>query len=79
MKKITAAITHIGKFLPEDILNNRDLEKIVSTTDDWITSRTGIKERRIINNGEPTSYLAVKAVEEAFPGDGGQDLGRQPS
>ena len=64
MKKITAAITHIGKFLPEDILNNRDLEKIVSTTDDWITSRTGIKERRIINNGEPTSYLAVKAVED---------------
>lgn len=63
MEKITAAITHIGKFLPESVLTNKDFEKIVSTTDDWITSRTGIKERRIINNGEPTSYLAVKAVE----------------
>jgi len=63
MNKIRAAITAVGHYLPDGVLTNSDLEKIVNTTDDWITTRTGIKERRIINNGEPTSFLAVKAIE----------------
>lgn len=63
MNKIRAAITAVGHYLPDGVLTNSDLEKIVNTTDQWITTRTGIKERRIINNGEPTSFLAVKAIE----------------
>jgi 3-oxoacyl-[acyl-carrier-protein] synthase III len=66
MNKIRAAITSCGHYVPEGVLTNSDLEKIVSTNDEWITSRTGIKERRIINNGEPTSFLAVKAIEKLF-------------
>ncbi len=63
MNKPRAAITAVGHYLPDGVLTNADLEKIVNTTDDWITTRTGIKERRIINNGKPTSYLAIKAIE----------------
>ena len=48
MKKITAAITGVQGFLPEKVLSNKDLEKMIDTTDEWITSRTGIKERRIL-------------------------------
>ena len=62
MKKINASITAVGSFLPEKILNNADLEKIVDTNDDWITTRTGIKERRILDKGIGTSYMAIRAA-----------------
>lgn len=65
MTKITAAITAMGKYLPEDILTNKMLEEMVDTNDEWITSRTGIKERRILKGeGLGTSYMAIKAAEE---------------
>ena len=50
MSKITAAITAVGKYVPEYILTNKELETMVDTNDDWITSRTGIKERRILKD-----------------------------
>ena len=62
MKKIKASITAVGSFLPEKILNNADLEKIVDTNDDWIITRTGIKERRILDKGIGTSYMAIRAA-----------------
>ena len=62
MKKIKASITAVGSFLPEQILSNADLEKIVDTNDDWITTRTGIKERRILDKGIGTSYMAIRAA-----------------
>ena len=62
MKKINASITAVGSFLPEKTLNNADLEKIVDTNDDWITTRTGIKERRILDKGIGTSYMAIRAA-----------------
>jgi 3-oxoacyl-[acyl-carrier-protein] synthase-3 len=65
MTKITAAITAVGKYVPDYILTNKELEKYVDTNDEWITSRTGIKERRILKGeGLGTSYLAIKAAED---------------
>jgi 3-oxoacyl-[acyl-carrier-protein] synthase-3 len=65
MSKIHAAITCVGGYVPEDILTNQDLEKIVDTTDEWITTRTGIKERHILmGEGLGTSDMAVKAVQQ---------------
>ena len=52
----------MGSFLPEKILNNKDLETIVDTNDEWITTRTGIKERRILDKGIGTSQMAIKAA-----------------
>ena len=67
MTKIQAAITCVGGYVPEDILSNFDLAKIVDTNDEWITSRTGIKERRILKGeGLGTSDMAVKAVQQIF-------------
>jgi 3-oxoacyl-[acyl-carrier-protein] synthase-3 len=63
--KITAAITAIGGYVPEDKLTNADLEKIVETNDEWIKSRTGISERRILKGeGKATSDLVVPAVQQ---------------
>ena len=65
MKKITAAITAIGGYVPDYVLSNKELEKMVPTTDEWIESRTGIKERRILKGeGLGTSDLCVHAVNE---------------
>lgn len=65
MTKITAAITAVGKYLPEYVLSNTVLETLVETNDEWITSRTGIKERRILKEeGQGTSYMAIKAAED---------------
>ena len=65
MTKITAAITAVGKYVPDYILTNKELETMVDTNDEWITSRTGIKERRILKEeGKGTSYMAIKAAEE---------------
>ncbi len=61
MNKITAAITGVQGYLPEDVLSNEDLTKMVDTSDEWITTRTGIKERRIMKNGA-SSDMAAQAV-----------------
>ncbi|NRR91351.1 ketoacyl-ACP synthase III [Winogradskyella undariae] len=64
MSKITAAITAVGGYVPDFVLTNKILETMVETNDEWITSRTGIKERRILKEeGKGTSYLAIKAAE----------------
>ena len=63
MSKIHAAITAVHGYVPEYVLTNKELETIVETTDEWITSRTGIKERRILKGeGLGTSDMAVHAV-----------------
>ncbi len=64
MNKVTAAITAVGKYVPDYVLTNKELETMVETNDEWITSRTGIKERRILKDeGKGTSYLAIKSAE----------------
>lgn len=65
MSKIRAAITGVGGYVPDYILTNKELETMVETSDDWITSRTGIKERRILK-GENLgiSYMAAQAVKD---------------
>lgn len=65
MSKITAAITAVGAYVPDDVLTNKMLEEMVDTTDEWITTRTGIKERRILKDpAKGTSYLAIQAARE---------------
>ena len=65
MSKITAAVTGIGAYIPEYILTNDELAKMVDTTDEWIMTRIGIKERHILKEeGEGTSFMGVKAVNE---------------
>lgn len=61
-----ATITGVGHFLPEQRLTNADLAKLVDTNDEWIVSRTGIKERRILQDGLGTSYMAIKAAKMAL-------------
>lgn len=61
-----AIITGTGHYLPEKILTNQDLEKMVDTSDEWITARTGIKERRIAKENQSTSDLATKAARKAL-------------
>ncbi len=64
-KKITAAITAIGGYVPEEKLTNADLEKMVDTNDEWIRTRTGIEERRILRGpGKGTSDLCAPAILE---------------
>jgi 3-oxoacyl-[acyl-carrier-protein] synthase-3 len=63
MKKITAAITGVQGYVPETILSNEDLAKIVDTSDEWITSRTGIKERRILKEGASSDMAAAAAKQ----------------
>ena len=65
MTKITAAITGVSGYVPEYVLTNQELERMVETNDEWITSRTGIKERRILKGeNKGTSHMAVPAVIE---------------
>ena len=63
-------IAGTGSYVPERVLTNADLEKLVETTDEWIMSRTGIKERRIAAEGEATSDLATKAALRAMEAAG---------
>ncbi|MDA9365959.1 3-oxoacyl-ACP synthase, partial [Flavobacteriaceae bacterium] len=64
-KVLKAAITAVGGYVPDTVLSNQDLEKMVDTNDEWITSRTGIKERRILKDPEKaTSYLAIQAAND---------------
>ena len=62
MNRISASITALGSYLPKNTLTNKELENLVDTTDEWITTRTGIKERRILDNGFGTSFMAIKAA-----------------
>jgi len=65
MTKKTAAITAVGKYVPDFVLSNALLETMVDTNDEWITSRTGIKERRILKGkNKGTSYMAIKAAQD---------------
>ena len=65
MSRITAAITAVGKYLPDYVLTNRELETLVETNDDWITTRTGIKERRILKEpNKGTSFMAIRAAQD---------------
>jgi 3-oxoacyl-[acyl-carrier-protein] synthase-3 len=64
MSKTTAAITAVGAYVPDFVLSNQVLETLVDTNDEWITSRTGIKERRLLKKeGQGTSFLAIKAAQ----------------
>jgi len=62
----TCSITGVGSYVPERVLTNLDLEKIVETSDDWITSRTGIKQRRIAAENQFTSDLGAEAARRAM-------------
>lgn len=69
MNKLRAAITAVGHYVPEKVLTNFDLEKLVDTNDEWIRSRTGIRERRVAESGA-TSDLAVPAVQDLLKNRG---------
>jgi len=65
MNTITAAITAVGAYVPDFVLSNEILERMVDTNDEWITTRTGIKERRILKEkGKGTSYMAIQAAKD---------------
>lgn len=71
MKKRTAAITAVGAYLPDFVLTNELLETMVDTTDEWITTRTGIKERRILKEKNAgTSFMAIRAAEDVLKKSG---------
>jgi len=71
MNKTTAAITAVGAYVPDFVLSNKILETMVDTNDEWITSRTGIKERRILKDKDKgTSFLAIKAAEDLLQKSG---------
>lgn len=65
MSAIKAAITSVGGYVPDYVMTNKELEKIVDTTDEWITTRTGIKERRILKEeGKATSDMGAEVVKQ---------------
>ncbi len=65
MTKIRAAITAVNGYVPDYILTNKELEKLVDTTEDWILTRTGIEERRILKGeGKATSDMCVEAINK---------------
>lgn len=66
MSIIRSVVTGVGSFLPEQVVTNADLTKIVDTSDEWIVERTGIRQRHKARDDEPTSDLAVKAAERAL-------------
>lgn len=71
MNTITAAITAVGAYVPDFVLSNEVLETMVDTNDEWITTRTGIKERRLLKeNGKGTSYMAIKAAKNLLDKSG---------
>jgi len=69
----TIQVTGTGSFLPDSVLTNQDLEKMVDTSDEWIITRTGISERRIAKNGLTTSDMAAMAAQKAL-----EKAGRKP-
>src|ERR1051325_6892558 len=62
----TCSIAGVGSYVPAKVLTNADLEKMVNTSDEWITTRTGIKERHLAAADEFTSDLAAKAAQRAM-------------
>ena len=68
MNKLTANITAVGKYLPKKKLTNKDLEKFLDTSDEWIQDRTGIHTRRIASKNEATSDLCINAIKELLNG-----------
>ena len=75
MEKLNAVITGVGGYVPEYILGNEELSRMVDTNDEWIMSRVGIKERRILNEeGLGTSYMARKAVKQLLAKTGTDPL-----
>jgi len=66
LMKTRARISGVGMYVPEKVVTNKDMEKFVETSDEWIIERTGIRERRFVSEGEANSDLAVKAVEKAL-------------
>lgn len=67
MSQIHAVVTGVGGYVPDYILNNHELSTMMDTSDEWITTRVGIKERRILKGpGMGTSYMAAKAAEDLF-------------
>src|SRR5580658_9359644 len=64
--RMRAKISSVGTYVPPRLLTNADLEKMVATNDQWITERTGIRERHIVDKGVATSDLAVKAAQECL-------------
>ena len=66
MSSIRSVVAGVGGYLPERIMTNRDMSEFVETSDEWITQRTGIRERRIAADGEVTSDLALKAAQGAL-------------
>ena len=62
----TCSIAGVGSYVPEKVLTNADLEKLVDTSDEWITTRTGIKERHMAAKDEFTSDMAAKAAQRAM-------------
>ncbi|HYD28226.1 beta-ketoacyl-ACP synthase III [Brevundimonas sp.] len=73
MSVIRSAVTGVGSFLPEQVVTNADLAKIVDTSDEWIVERTGIRQRHKARDDQPTSDLAVEAARRAL-----SDAGRTP-
>jgi len=65
-----AVVAGTGAYLPEKILTNKDLEKTLDTSDDWITERTGIRERRIAAKDESASVMGAKAAKQALEAGG---------
>ena len=61
-----AKITALGTYVPPRVMTNADFERIVETSDEWIVSRTGIRERHVVANGIATSDLAVEAAKRAL-------------
>jgi len=71
MNKMTAAITAVGAYVPDFVLSNAVLETMVDTNDEWITSRTGIKERRMLKEeGQGTSFMAIRAAQNLIEKSG---------
>lgn len=65
-KKRPIGITGLGMYVPKKVLTNQELEKMVDTSDEWITTRTGIKKRRLVQPGTPSSTLAANAAKKAL-------------
>lgn len=68
--RMNAGIIGLGRYVPEKVLTNTDLEKVLDTTDEWIRTRTGIQERHIAAADENTSHMAIKAAEKAMQNAG---------
>jgi 3-oxoacyl-[acyl-carrier-protein] synthase-3 len=66
IKKVRAAITGLGVAVPEKVMTNADFERILDTSDEWITQRTGIKQRHIVSDGQSTATMATQAARNAL-------------